>query len=50
MGASDAYGTVNLHPQEGGGIFDRRNAEFSTGVDTMRQSSSQLCPVSNEWP
>jgi len=21
------------HPQQGGGLFDRRNAEFSTGVD-----------------
>ena len=27
-------GTVNRHPRQGGGIFDRQNGEFSTGVDT----------------
>jgi hypothetical protein len=34
------------HPQQGGGIFNRRNAEFSTGVDKVQVGDLTLILIS----
>ena len=38
--------TVNLHPQSSGGFFDRRNAEISTGVNTLDGEDTCCCIAS----